>query len=58
MQPDRIGAVGGAGAEHSLLCSRGVAARMHPQDVATRAMEPGEDDDLVPCFETLQDVLM
>jgi hypothetical protein len=48
MQPDRIGAVGGAGSEQALLRPRHVASRMHPQDVAARTVEPGEDDDLVP----------
>lgn len=52
--PIGFGPIGRTGAEHALLFSRGVAPRMHAQDVAARTVEPGEDDHFVPDVQTLQ----
>ena len=46
VETDGIGAVRRAGAEDALLRPRGVAPRMHAQNVAARAIEPGDQDDL------------
>ena len=48
VEADRVGAVRRARVEDALLGVAQVAARMDPQHVATRAVEPGEDDHLVP----------
>ena len=47
VQADRVRAVRGAGVEHALLGAGEVAARVHAQDVAARAVEPGEQQQLV-----------
>ena len=47
VQADRVGPRGRAGVEDALDRVGGVAARMHAQDVAVGAIQPGEEDDLV-----------
>jgi hypothetical protein len=44
VQADRVGPVGCAGAEHACLGPGRVSARVHGQDVATGAVEPGQDE--------------
>ena len=53
--PIGFGRWGEPGAEHALLRSRGVlAARMHAQNVATRTVEPRDDDYLVSCPDSVE----
>ena len=47
VQPDRVGAIRGAGAEHPPLRGGRIVARMYPQDVSAGAVEPGEQQQLV-----------
>ena len=54
VQPDRVRPVGGAGAEHSTLGIGGVVARVHSQDVAVGAVEPGQHDHAVPGPEPVE----
>jgi predicted DNA-binding protein (MmcQ/YjbR family) len=54
VQPDRVRAIGGAGVEHSLQGIGDVVARMDAQDIATSAIQPREEDDLIPRSDALQ----
>jgi hypothetical protein len=54
VQADGIRAVRRAGTEDALRRPRGVPPRGHAQHVGTRAIEPGEDDDLVAGPEALR----
>ena len=44
VEPDGIGPIGRAGAEHASFEIGRVVARMHPQHVATGPIQPGEHD--------------
>ena len=54
VQPDRVRAVGRARGEDALLGAGGVAARVHAQDVAARAVQPREHDQLVAGGDALE----
>ncbi len=54
MKSERIGAVRRASAKDAPLRSGSVAPRMHAQDITTSAMQPSEDEDLVPDPQPLQ----
>src|SRR5262245_23853233 len=47
VEADGIRAVRRARTEDALLCPGGVPARVHAQDIAPSAIEPGDDDDLI-----------
>jgi hypothetical protein len=49
MQANGVGPMRRAGAEHALWRARDVAARMDNEDIATRTVEPGKDDQLIAC---------
>ena len=46
VQADRVRAIGRARVEDALQRVGRIVARVHAQDVATRAVQPGEDDHL------------
>jgi hypothetical protein len=46
VQPDRVRAIGRAGAEDALCRPGRIAARMNHQHVAARTVEPGQHDDI------------
>src|SRR5688572_14563215 len=48
VQADGIGTVRRTGTEDSLLRPGRVPPRVHAQDVATSAIQPGKEDDLIP----------
>ena len=54
MKADRIRAILGAGAEHASGGPPEVSSRVDCQHVPARAIEPGEDQDVVADLETLE----
>src|SRR5262249_26589885 len=54
MQPDRVGPGRRAGAEHAELAGRRVIARLCAHDAAVRAIQPGQQQDLVTLSKVSQ----
>ena len=53
MQSDWIRAMSRSGTEHALEAPRRVSARMYAEDVATRAIQPGDQNDAVARLNAL-----